>query len=281
MSIEDFDDETVVVRKTKNQPPVEDDSTRLSARSKSAQVHEPQLIEVFSGDDEDEDSTVLVTSRRTSQVVAEDEDSTVLIPSRQSSPVVADEDDSTVLVIPQDKPIVDDEPTVLSARNAALDTNDDSTVLVSRNRVPSQEDEATKLSTRNIPGIEDNDSTQIVDRATDATRRRSRKPADTETRSARPAIPEDQKKFFKEPEVKVGTSQQFERGQQLPTIEPDREDFSWSEDERILSLADLQQRREETLKRKKKRGLRLIILVVASVIAIGSAVALALFLLSV
>ena len=138
-----------------------------------------------------------------------------------------------------------------------------------------------EFSSRNIGVSETDDSTRIVHRDPDKTAQSARNVGAASQGQPRAVQPDVQKKFFKEPEVKVGTSQVFTRGAELPQDDIDREDFSWSEDERILSLAELTEQRTKTLKKKKNRGLRLVGFVVLSVIAIGSAVALKIFLLSV
>ena len=260
MSTDPADDETVIVRAPKPSVPEVDDATVLSKR-KVSPVQEPQLVSAFVEEEENaEDVTVIVTRPLGEHPSLEDDDSTVLV---SRAPLPEPEDDATTI----------------SHRNKQEDESDDSTRIVTRPGAAL--DDSTRISSRNIGVSETDDSTRIVHRDPDKTAQSARNVGAASQGQPRAVQSDVQKKFFKEPEVKVGTSQVFTRGAELPQDDIDREDFSWSEDERILSLAELTEQRTKTLKKKKNRGLRLVGFVVLSVIAIGSAVALTIFLLSV
>ena len=260
MSTDPSDDETVIVRAPQQSAPEVDDATVLSKRKVSS-VQEPQFIAAFVEEEKSEEDATVIVSR---------------VQGQQSS---HEDDDSTVLVSRAPLPEPEDDATTISQRNKQEDVSDDSTRIITRRGA--SHDDSTQISSRNIGAAETDDATRIVHRDPDKTAQSARNVEAASQGLQRPTQPDPQKKFFKEPEVKVGTSQVFTRGAELPQEDIEREDFSWSEDERILSLAELQQQRTKTLKKKKNRGLRLVGFVILSVIAIGSAVALTIFLLSV
>lgn len=175
-------------------------------------------------------------------------------------------------------------------RRSVLPTHEDSTRISSRNTSPPGED-ATRLSARNFPA---DDSTRISARLSsldDATQLSQRNPDDTiallgranqgSVTSAPETGSDTRRRFFKEPEVTVGSPQVFTRGMELPSDDIERTDFSDDDDERMLFISDLDARKHQALKNRKKRGIRLVLFVMVSMVAIGAAIAVALFLVSV